>query len=867
MSVFELDEQGRKQLDEQAALRPLDLSTVQPGFFDGISTAVGAGILRGGARAGTATALAGAIPVGARDQYLSSFATDDVADFLQRQGIDNPVRGSTTAGQDAYFRDVVEGIGQNAVDAWTPDPTETGTAGRVLGGLSEIVLPLAAAGGNPSLLAATEGLERPAGLVKQGVGAGTAQAVGLAGAASTLLGFKLPAAFGTTLTQRLATGAAGNLALGAGTSAVQHSALKASGHDEQAKAFDPADLEARSVDLLTGLVFGGLAHATARNAPLPAQDAVLTARNAARFQRAAGEGLAPTEAAAVSGQQALMQAMEQMARGEQVNVVDTINPIDFLLPVDPDVATAQPLDGYPAFRRALESGGRADARNPKSSAFGADQFTKDTWRRIVAKTKPDWANGLTDAQLLDARSDPGKSAEMATALDAENAAGLEAAGLPVNAHSMYAAHHFGISSAKRFARSDDATPIERILTGEQIAANDYLAGRTKGEVIGIWNSRAKRAGVLPDGGPVDTNAAGQALRRRLVEDPDQLVRDYAALDDADGGRTLNTDTARELSPEYLSDRTRSADVHEAASDTVKLMYERKLAQPTPEGFDNTVLFTAGGTGAGKTTALAARGEAAGNPEIIYDTNMNTLSSAVDKIEQALAAGRDVDIVYVYRDPVDALVNGAIPRAERQVKKFGTGRTVPLREHARTHAGVRPTIEAIAARYADDPRVRVAAIDNSGGKGQQKLVDLASLPRVEEDSLHGNLQNALEQARAAGLADDLYRGFGGPGRSAQAALGGNLGSTRPGQGRAQGAAGREGRNRGEVTPTPESPLTAARQLAVENPDASIVVGADADGGAVHRSVADELADIEAELTLATNDSTAYQAAINCLIRRG
>src|SRR3546814_9387770 len=85
--------------------------------------------------------------------------------------------------------------------------------------------------------------------------------------------------------------------------------------------------------------------------------------------------------------------------------------------------------------------------------------------------------------------------------------------------------------------------------------------------------------------------------------------------------------ARELSPEYLANRTRSADVHEAASDTVKTLYESKLAQPTPEGLDRAVLFTAGGTGAGKTTAVNAAGDAFGKPEITYDTNMNTLSSA------------------------------------------------------------------------------------------------------------------------------------------------------------------------------------------------------------------------------------------------
>src|SRR3546814_4228496 len=85
----------------------------------------------------------------------------------------------------------------------------------------------------------------------------------------------------------------------------------------------------------------------------------------------------------------------------------------------------------------------------------------------------------------------------------------------------------------------------------------------------------------------------------------------------------------------------------------------------------------------KTTAVNAAGDAFGKPEITYDTNMNTLSSAVDKVEQALAAGRDVRIAYVYRDPVEALTGGAIPRAERQAVKFGSGRTVPLAEHAKT----------------------------------------------------------------------------------------------------------------------------------------------------------------------------------------
>src|SRR3546814_14261932 len=139
--------------------------------------------------------------------------------------------------------------------------------------------------------------------------------------------------------------------------------------------------------------------------------------------------------------------------------------------------------------------------------------------------------------------------------------------------------------------------------------------------------------------------------------------------------------------------------------------------------------------------------------------MTPLSSAVDKVEQALAAGRDVRIAYVYRDPVEALTGGAIPRAERQAVKFGSGRTVPLAEHAKTHIGVRPVMEALAARYADDPRVELAAIDNSHGKGNSRIAELADLPRVEEDSLRERLSEALEEARAAGLDDSLSQKIG------------------------------------------------------------------------------------------------------------
>lgn len=253
------------------------------------------------------------------------------------------------------------------------------------------------------------------------------------------------------------------------------------------------------------------------------------------------------------------------------------------------------------------------------------------------------------------------------------------------------------------------------------------------------------------------------LQAKLADHP-AAVAEYSQNPDSAGGTILNTDIARELSPDYLADRTRSAPVHEPASQFIKRLYAEKLAAPTPEGLDRTVLFTAGGTGAGKTTALKKMSGAV-RPEIVYDTNMNTLASAEKKVKQALDAGRDVRILYVYRDPVDALIHGAVSRANRQVQEHGTGRTVPLGEHARTHLGVRGVMEALAEKYRNDPRVDIHAFDNSRGKDLGRFSALEDIPRVEENGLHERLKAALdEEYRAGGISDATYAGFNERGRS-------------------------------------------------------------------------------------------------------
>ena len=306
--------------------------------------------------------------------------------------------------------------------------------------------------------------------------------------------------------------------------------------------------------------------------------------------------------------------------------------------------------------------------------------------------------------------------------------------------------------------------------GQAQAARDFERSRRQGDRLG---QLLAGVGMIPvvggvgkvvgKGAKVIDKALESKFMRRVDEEFDTLIDEYNALDDAKGGRVLNTDTARELEPAYIKDRTKSADVHEPASAFVKKLYAKRLAEPTPAGKFPVVVFTAGGTGAGKSSGLKmleSANPAFGKAELVYDTNMNKFSSATDKIDQALESGREVKILYTYRDPAEALRQGALTRAMNQEAEFGSGRTVPLREHGNTHVGSRQVIEQLREHYKGNPKVDFTAIDNSRGRGNAANVNFEDLPELSDNpELRKRLQNELEEAYRAGeISEATYLGF-------------------------------------------------------------------------------------------------------------
>jgi len=306
--------------------------------------------------------------------------------------------------------------------------------------------------------------------------------------------------------------------------------------------------------------------------------------------------------------------------------------------------------------------------------------------------------------------------------------------------------------------------------GQVQAGRDFERSRRQGDRLGMLLAGFGMVPVV-GGAAKAVQKAGKAIDKaiearmfqRVDNDFDNLIEEYGTLKDAKGGRVLNTDTARELSPDYIADRTKSADVHEPSSTFIKQLYARRLAEPTPPGKVPVVVFTAGGTGAGKSSGLELieqRNPAFAQAELVYDTNMNKFSSAKDKIDQALESGREVKILYTYRDPAESLRQGALTRAMGQEKKYGTGRTVPLAEHGNTHVGARKTMDQLREHYKDTPGIEFQAIDNSRGRGMAQAVEFEDLPQLSDNAqLRGRLRDELEAAYQAGeISESTYRGF-------------------------------------------------------------------------------------------------------------
>jgi hypothetical protein len=243
-------------------------------------------------------------------------------------------------------------------------------------------------------------------------------------------------------------------------------------------------------------------------------------------------------------------------------------------------------------------------------------------------------------------------------------------------------------------------------------------------------------GLTPDAVEVETRAI------ELVHShAEQLVQEYCRR----FGVVVSTDQARELFPDYsvsIENKLKyAAAVQRSAASLADMVFEAMVN----EEIGGVALFTAGGTGAGKTSAILRNiesKESLGGARVVYDSNFNSFKSAMAKVEMVLHAKCKVSVIFVHRHPVEAYLQGVLTRAVEQ------GRTVPIEGHLRIHKDSLSTFLKVQQLLEDNENVAFMVLSNTGHESEAFRADIDYLRAIKYDG------DALFVAIRKGL-DDAY----------------------------------------------------------------------------------------------------------------
>jgi hypothetical protein len=132
---------------------------------------------------------------------------------------------------------------------------------------------------------------------------------------------------------------------------------------------------------------------------------------------------------------------------------------------------------------AAESGGRSNAKNPRSSALGPFQFIRSTFLDIARRHLATEVAGLSDEEILELRRNRELSRRAAAAFCRENAAFLEEEGIrPTFAH-LRLAFLLGPADAARVILAQERTPVTDLLSPAVLKANPFMRSMSARDLL------------------------------------------------------------------------------------------------------------------------------------------------------------------------------------------------------------------------------------------------------------------------------------------------------------------------------------------------------------------------------------------------
>ena len=134
----------------------------------------------------------------------------------------------------------------------------------------------------------------------------------------------------------------------------------------------------------------------------------------------------------------------------------------------------------------VESGGKASAKNPASTATGLGQFLEGTWKDVMKTHFPERIKGLSEPEILELRKDPNLARQAVTAYRGDLQKALRKAELPITDTTVYLTYFLGPGDGVKLLKTNPNTPVKNILKPEVINSNPPLQkGATVRDVV-MW---------------------------------------------------------------------------------------------------------------------------------------------------------------------------------------------------------------------------------------------------------------------------------------------------------------------------------------------------------------------------------------------
>lgn len=220
---------------------------------------------------------------------------------------------------------------------------------------------------------------------------------------------------------------------------------------------------------------------------------------------------------------------------------------------------------------------------------------------------------------------------------------------------------------------------------------------------------------LPNGGYIDKHGFERSPnltpKERRIEgtfytairkDEKALVEKYFK----NNGNKVDPDEVKKLDPRFAKDSSLAGAVHEPSSYLSKVIWKNALEKKAAAGDDSATMFTAGGSGSGKSESelMARKMLGLKDDALTFDSVLGNFKSATDKINQTLDITKgDVDIVYTNAS-LDLAVMLNLKRS----------RTVRLDTQLDAHIKASENIKRLAEHYKDNPRVNFTVVNNNTG---------------------------------------------------------------------------------------------------------------------------------------------------------